>query len=131
MLSNRSRGCKKRPRKTGASLHQGSYLLRVAPRYLAPGKGRLGQQSRKRLEDLLGEFAVEFADLLRLGNKGLISLLCEFGLNLDRLVERPHARELLDKRRGLLKRFPGVIAVGIRDGLNADREVVRCRDCTD
>src|SRR6266852_3120007 len=121
MLSNRSRGCKKRPRKTGASLHQGNYLFSVAPRYLAPGKGRLGQQSRKRLEDLL----VEFADLLRLGNKGLISLLCEFGLNLDRLVERPHARELLDKRRGLLKRFPGVIAVGIRDGLNADREVVR------
>src|SRR6266566_8341763 len=108
-----------------------AYLFRVAPRYLAPGMSRLGQQSRKRLENLLGKFAVEFTDPLRLRDKGLISLLGEFGLNLDRLVERPHACELLDKRRGLLERFPGVIAVGIRDGLNADREVVRGRDCAD
>src|ERR1700686_2121947 len=63
------------------------------PEDLARALGRPRQQALQGPEDLLGEFAVEFANLLRLRQKGLVSLLCEFGLNLDRLVERAHPRQ--------------------------------------
>ena len=73
------------------------------------------------LEAALGKPAVEFANLLRLSNEGLVSLLCEFGLDLDGFVERPHARELLDKGLGLFKRLLGIVAVGRRECLKVDR----------
>src|SRR3981189_3344807 len=132
MLSRRSRWCKKKGSgKTGASLHQGSYLLDVALGDLAPGLGHLGHEAFPRLEGLLGKFAVESTNLLRLSNKAPISLPCEFGLDLDRLIERPHAHELLDKGPGLLDRPLGVVPVGIRDSLNADREVLLRRGRAD
>lgn len=46
------------------SLHQGSYLLCVALRDLAPGLGHLGREAFPRLEDLLGKLAIEFTNLL-------------------------------------------------------------------
>src|SRR3981081_2573847 len=122
---------KKGSGKTGASLHQGSYLLDVALRDLAPGLGHLGHEAFPRLEGLLGKFAVESTNLLRLSNKAPISLPCEFGLDLDRLIERPHAHELLDKGPGLLDRPLGVVPVGIRDSPNADREVLLRRGRAD
>src|SRR6266481_9137960 len=130
MLSIRSRWRQKRAPENRSrffphSLHQGGWLLRVALRDLAPGLGHLGHEAFHGLEDLFGKFAVEFTNLLRLSNKGPISLPCEFGLNLNRLVERPHAHELLDKGPGVLEGLLGVVPVGIRDSLNADREVVR------
>src|SRR5260370_35292591 len=96
-------GIKKAPenRSLGLAACTKAYLFSVAAAILAPGMGRLGQQPRKRLEDLLGKFAVELTNPLRLRNKGFISLLCEFGLNLDRLVDGPHARALRDQGRGL------------------------------
>src|SRR5258706_5106365 len=88
---------------------------------LAPSLGLLVNQALERPEILLGKATVEFADLLRLGNEGLVSLLCEFGLDLDGFVERPHARELLDKGLGLFKRLLGIVAVGRRECLKVDR----------
>jgi hypothetical protein len=64
-----------------------SSLLRVAPRDLARGVVRLGQEALQGLEDLLGKFAVEFPNLLRVRKEGLARMLGEFGLNLDGLVE--------------------------------------------
>src|ERR1700730_3163217 len=135
MLGGRSRWCKKkRPRKKpeplfSRSLQQASYFAWRSARGLTRGLGQLGHVSFPRLEDLLGKLAVKFTNLLRLGNKVLISPLCEFGLNLDRLVDRAHAHELLDEGPGLLKRFLGVVQIGIRNSLNADREVVPRCDC--
>src|ERR1700730_3091954 len=45
--------------------------------------GGLGVNRLKRLESLLGQFRIEFADLGRLGDKTLIGGLGEIGLNLD------------------------------------------------
>src|SRR5258708_12858353 len=66
-----------------------AYLFSVAAAILAPGMGRLGQQARKRLENLSGKFAVEFTNPLRLRNKRLISLLFESRLTLHPLLPRP------------------------------------------
>src|SRR5216683_3368140 len=100
--------------------------------YLAPGLGHLRREAFPRPEDdLLGKSAVEFTNLLRLSDKVRISLPCEFGLNLNRLIERPHSHELLDKGSGVLERLLGVVAVGIRDSLNTDGTVVRRCDCAD
>ena len=110
-----------RLRKTGAScfvqLRQaGSRDVRTCRAF-----PRLADQTLKGLEGLPGKPVVEFADLLRLGNGGLVSPLHEFGVNRHRLVERPSAAELLDKRPELLERFPGVVAIGVRDGLQGHR----------
>ncbi len=40
---------------------------------------------------------MEVLDPLGFGNEGLAGLLGEFGLDLDRLLDRPHARELVQK----------------------------------
>src|SRR6185437_11745441 len=53
--------------------------------------------------------------------EGLVGLLCEFVLKLESLVEGPHARELREERTGLFERLRRVAAIGIRDGLGADR----------
>ena len=60
-----------------------------------------------------------------LGNEAFVSLLREFGLKLKGLVERPHACELLEKGPSLIERLPGVVAIGVRDGLIADRDGLR------
>ena len=86
---------------------------------------RLADQTLKGLEGLPGKPAVEFADLLRLGNGGLISPLHKFGVNRHRLFERPSAAELLEKRPEILERFPGVVAIGVRDGLQGSPVRVR------
>src|SRR5258705_4357033 len=76
---------------------------RAVLRDLAPGWGHLGHEAFQRLEDLLGKFAVESGNLLRLRNKGLICLPCEFDLYHNRLIERPHTHELLDKGPGVME----------------------------
>src|ERR1700712_807152 len=83
--------------------------------------GRLADQALKRLEGLFCKLAVQFADLPRLGYRVLVGPFHEFGLNFHRLVERADAGELLAKRPELLERFPGVVAIGIGDRLQADR----------
>ena len=82
---------------------------------------RLARQPLEWVEGLLGEPVMEFADLLRLGDRSFIGPLHEFALNRHRLVERANAAELFDKRSELLERFPCVVAIGIRDGLQAHR----------
>ncbi len=44
-----------------------------------------------------------------------MNLLQEIGLKLKSLVRRPHARELLEKRPGLLEGFFRAVAIGIRN----------------
>ena len=66
---------------------------------------------------------MEFTNLLRLGNEAFVSLLRKFGLKLKGLAERPHASELLEKGPRLIERLPGVVAIGVRDGSIANRDV--------
>src|SRR6266704_5758799 len=80
-----------------------------------------GDEALERFEVLLGKAAVQFANPPRLVNEGLVGLSCEFGLNLNDLVERAHARELLDIGLGLCKRLLGVVAISRRDRLKIDR----------
>ena len=63
----------------------------------------LADQALKGLESLPGKLVVQFADLLGLGNGGLVSALHEFGVNGHRLFERPGAAELLEERPELLE----------------------------
>ena len=93
--------------------------------------GRLGRQTFPRPDHLCGKFTVKFANLLRPSDKVRKSLPCEFGLNLNGVVERPHTHELLDKGPVLLQRLPGVVHVGIRNGLNTDWTIVRRCGCVD
>ena len=86
---------------------------------LAARVPRLADQTLQGLKGLPGKFAVEFADLLRLGNGGLVSPLHKFAVNRHRLFERAGAAQLLEKRSELLERFPGVVAIGVRNGLQA------------
>ena len=83
------------------------------------GRRELRDDAFQRLVGLLGEIGVEPRDLLRLRNERLISGLREFGLHFERLVQRLHARQLLDKRLGVFKRLLGVVAIGAGDGLKA------------
>src|SRR5450631_4008701 len=62
-----------------------SRLLFAQPCGSARGSGRLGHHVLQRLEALPGKFAVEFANLLRFGDEGRVSLLGKFGLKLDGL----------------------------------------------
>src|ERR1700722_6621542 len=111
-------------------LSPGSHLLYVI-KSLSARLGSLGCQALPRPKELCGEFAVKFIKLLRLSDKVRKSLPCEFGLNLNGIVERPHTHELAGKGRALLQRFPGVVHVGIRNGLNADWTIARRRGCHD
>ena len=77
------------------------------------GRSDLGDKGLERLECLLGEIAVEFADLLRFSDERLVRGLCEFGLNLDGLLHRLHAGELFNEGLGVFERLLGVFAVGI------------------
>jgi len=96
---------------------------------VAPGLGHLGRQTFPRPDHLCGKFAVEFTNFLRPSDKVRKSLPCEFGLNLNGVVERPHTHELLHKGPALQQRLPGVVHVGIRNGLNADWTIVRRCGC--
>src|SRR5438105_2626166 len=78
-----------------------------ARRDLTRGLGHPRRKALEGSEDLLGKLAVESPDLVLLGQEALASLLGEFGLNLNGLVERAHGCEFLDKRYGLLERPPG------------------------
>ena len=84
------------------------------------GLGRLADEALERFEGLPGKLAMKFADLLQLGHRILVSPFHEFGLDFHRLVERANTAELLEKRPELLERFPGVVAIGVRDRLQAD-----------
>src|ERR1700751_1273727 len=86
-----------------------------------PASARLAHPDKTlpALQALPGHFAVEVVDPLRFGDKIVIGLLGEFGLQLERLVEGPHAPELLEEGRGLVERAAGEVAIGIRDGLVA------------
>src|SRR5664279_5581591 len=89
----------------------------------ARGLGPYGHEAFQPLQPLPRQFPMHLADLLRLGNEGLASLLGEFGLDLDGLVERPHARELFEKALGLFEGLHGVFTVGVRDCLKADPRI--------
>ena len=106
-------------------LSPGSHLLRTPSSHLAPGLGHIDRQTFPRSDHLCGKFAVKFTNLLRPSDKVRKSLPCEFGLNLNGVVERPHTHELLYKGPALLQRLPGVVHVDIRNGLNADGTIVR------
>ena len=95
----------KKLRRTGASCVRATAPspARASLRTCRAFPGALPTKPLKGLEGLLGKLVVEFADLLRLGNGGLVSPLHEFGVNRHRLVERPGAAELLDERSELLE----------------------------
>ena len=72
-------------------------------------------------EKLYGQFTIQFAHLLRLGEEVGIGLPCELALNLDRLVERTRRDQPFDKEAVRLPGVPCVVAVGLDNGLQADR----------
>ena len=78
---------------------------------LSSCRGHLRNEASEGLVRLLGKITVECANLLRLSDEGLVSRLREFGLNFNRLVERLHARELLNIGLRVFKRLLCVIAV--------------------
>src|SRR5712671_2437175 len=97
----------------------GLFDFRNALRLVSGGRDELCNQAFVRLEGLLGEIGVEPCDLLRLGYERLVGGLGVFGLHFERLVQRLHARQLLDQRLGVFKRLLGVVAIGACDGLKA------------
>ena len=109
----------------------GKLLSRSALGTLARRLAHPGREALKGSEDLPGKLAVELRDPMRVRKEGLESLFGEFGLNLYGLVGRPHNAELFEKRSGLIKRFPNVVSVGIRDGLKSAPERVERYDCAD
>src|SRR5665647_3636058 len=97
-----------------------TYLPRHTRNVLAGGgRGKLGDDAFQRLEGLLGEVGVKSRDLLRLGHEGLERRLGVFALHFDRLLQRLHAGQLLDKRLAVFERLLGVVAIGAADGLKA------------
>src|SRR5215204_4927670 len=109
-----SRNAKRPALRPGASLQSKAFcdLLRG----LAVGDG---DETLVRLEGLLREARIELAELGRLRDEALVGRLDEVGLDLDRLVERLGADELLDRRGRLLERLLGVIGGLDRDRLGA------------
>src|SRR5665213_410464 len=83
------------------------------------GRSELRHDAFQRLEGLLGKIGVEPRDLLRLRHEGLVGGLGEFSLHFERLVQRLHARQLLDERLGVFERLLAVVAIGAGDGLKA------------
>src|SRR5690348_15828727 len=49
------------------------------------------------LQPLAGEFAMKLANLVRLGDEVVVGLPRELRLQLECLVDRPHARELFEE----------------------------------
>src|SRR5262249_18822008 len=99
--------------------------FRSDPKTLVRGRVELRGQAFVRLEGLLSEIGIEARDLLRLGDEGFVGRARKFGLRLERLVQRLHAGELLDKRLGVFERLLGVVAIGGSDRLNAALHVAR------
>ena len=62
---------------------------------LSSDAGPIGREFFVGPEELLGQFAVKFADLLRLGEEVGIGLFGEFALNPDRLVERSDRKSVV------------------------------------
>src|SRR6516225_3778187 len=90
--------------------------------------GGLRHQTFETLESLPRQLAMQLSNPARLRNKGLVTLPREFGLNFKCAGERAGARELFKKTTGLLERLSGVIAIGLRDGLEVDRRGFGQRD---
>ena len=86
-----------------------------AQTYLA-GVG-LGDVGLERLVGLLGEIGIELADLGRLGDEAFVGGLGVVGLDLDRLVERLGAEQLLDDLGAVLERLLRVVGDFGRDRL--------------
>src|SRR5215218_3145671 len=106
-----SRNAKRPAFRPGASLQ--SKAFRDLLRGLAVGDG---DETLVRLEGLLREARIELAELGRLRDEALVGRLDEVGLDLDRLVERLRADELLERGSRLLEGLLGVIC-----GLDRDR----------
>src|ERR1700692_457699 len=104
-----------------AARHQ-SFASRLNSARIA---GPPGDQALQGLEHLPGKLLLQFVDLLRVGKEVLVSVPGEIALDLHGLAERARAFEPFDIGASLLKRSPGVVAVGIGDGSQADRSSVR------
>src|SRR5437588_2792764 len=85
-------------------------------------RGHHCNNTTERLVGLLGKVAVQCANLLCLSYERAVSRLREFDLNFNRLVERFHGRELLNKRLGVFKRLRRVVTISSGNRLKAAGE---------
>src|SRR5687768_13683648 len=79
------------------------------PKSLRRGRDGLGDDALERLVGVLGDRGIELAELGDLGDIALEGGLDVVRLDLDRLVERLDAGELLDRGRAGLERLLGVV----------------------
>src|SRR5690349_7287776 len=90
---------------------------------------KLCDDAFERLECLLGEIAIEAGNLLGIRDEGLVGGLGELALRLERLVQRLHARELLDEGLGVLIGLLAIITISAGDRIDAALEVARAGKC--
>jgi hypothetical protein len=79
----------------------------------------LGHDSLDRLIGILGQADIHFTELGHLGDVGVVGLLGVLGLDLDRLLDRLGADQLLESTGRILERLLGLVGDLCGDGLEA------------